>query len=153
MIGKMPGTLKLRIVTPERIVLETDVEQVTATSVDGELSILPQHEPLVTALAIDILRYTLPPSPARQHKEDEFAAIMGGILEVKNDEVTVLSDMAELDVDIDAAKAKEDKERHEAEKLQKTDKLDVYVSELAISRAVARLKAHEFRQRKRRGSI
>jgi len=140
----MAGTLKLRIVTPERIVLETDVEQVTATSVDGELSILPDHEPLITALAIDMLRYKL-------NREDEFAAVMGGILEVKNNEVTILSDMAELDTDIDAAKAHEDKAKAEAEKLQKTDKLDVYVSEMAISRAVARLRAHEFRQRRRKG--
>ena len=138
----MPGTLKLRIITPEGIVLETDVEQVTATAVDGELSILPDHEPIVTTLAIDMLRYKL-------NKEDEFAAVMGGILEVKNNEVTVLSDMAELDADIDAARALDDKARAEAEKMQKTDKLDVYVSELAISRALARLKAHEFKQRKR----
>lgn len=142
----MPGTLKLRIVTPEKVVLETDVEQVTATSVDGELSILPDHEPLVTALAIDTLRYKL-------NKEDEFAAVMGGVLEVKNNEVTVLSDLAELDTDIDVAKAHEDKQKAEAEKLQKTDKLDVYVTEMAISRAVARLKAHEFRQRKRGKNI
>jgi F-type H+-transporting ATPase subunit epsilon len=74
---------------------------------------------------------------------------MGGILEVKNNEVTILSDVAELDTDIDVARAHDDKARAEAEKLQKVDKLDVYVSELAISRAVARLKAHEFKQRKR----
>ncbi len=137
--------LKLRIVTPERVVLEQEVEQVTATAVDGELSILPDHEPIVTALAIDMLRYKL-------NKEEEFAAIMGGILEVKNNEVTILSDVAELDMEVDVARAKQAKERAEAEKTQKTDKLDVYVSELAISRAIARLKAYEFRQR-RRGRI
>jgi F-type H+-transporting ATPase subunit epsilon len=138
----MPGILKLRIITPESMVLEKDVEQVTATAVDGMLSILPDHQPLVTALAIDMLIY-------RVNKEDEFAAVMGGILEVKNNEVTVLSDVAELDADIDAARAQDSKARAEAEKMVKTDKLDVYVSELAISRAVARLKAHEFKQRKR----
>ncbi|MBX9687025.1 MAG: ATP synthase F1 subunit epsilon [Candidatus Obscuribacterales bacterium] len=138
----MPGTLTLRIVTPERIVLETQVEQVTATSVDGELSILPEHEPLVTALAVDVLRY-------RANREEDFAAIMGGILEVKNNEVTVLSDAAELDTEVDAARAHQAKEKAEAERTQKTDKLDVYVSEMAISRAIARLKATEFRQRKR----
>jgi F-type H+-transporting ATPase subunit epsilon len=140
----MPGRLKLRIVTPERVVLEKDVEQVTATAVDGELSILPDHEPIVTALAIDMLRFTL-------NKEDEYAAVMGGILEVKNNEVTILSDLAELDTEIDVAKAHQDKEKAEAEKLQKSDKLDVYVSELAISRAVARLRVHEFKVRKRKG--
>lgn len=140
----MPGTLKLRIVTPERVVLEQDVEQVTATAVDGELSILPDHEPIVTALAIDMLRYKL-------NKEDEYAAVMGGILEVKNNEVTILSDLAELDTEIDVAKAHQDKEKAEAERLQKSDKLDVYVSELAISRAVARLRVHDFKLRKRKG--
>ena len=143
----MPGTLKLRIVTPERIVLEQDVEQVTATSVDGELSILPDHEPLVTALAIDILRY-------KKNKEDDYAAVMGGILEVKNNEVTVLSDVAELDTEVDVARAKQAQERAEAEKMQKTDKLDVYASELAISRAIARMKAFEQKQRRRsKGSM
>lgn len=139
----MPGTLTLRIVTPERVVLEQPVEQVTAHAVDGELSILPDHEPLVTSLAIDMLHY-------KTNKDDEFAAVMGGILEVRNNEVTVLSDAAELDTEIDTARAHLAKERAEAEKIQKTDKLDVYITEMAVSRAIARLKAVEFRQRKRK---
>lgn len=144
----MSATLKLRIITPERVVLEQEVEQVTATAVDGQLSILPNHEPLVTPLAIDILQYKYT-SPETKHKEEDFAAIMGGVLEVKNNEVTVLSDVAELDTEVDAARAKQAKERAEAEKTTKTDKLDVYVAEMAISRAIARLKATEFRQRKK----
>ncbi|MBY0547142.1 MAG: ATP synthase F1 subunit epsilon [Candidatus Obscuribacterales bacterium] len=136
--------LMLRIITPERIVLEEQVDQVTASAIDGELSILPGHQPLITALKPDVLRYIA-------KKEDEFAAVMGGILEVKNDEVTVLSDVAELDREIDHARATQAKERAMAEATQKTDKLDVYVSEMAIGRAMARLKAVEFReQRKRR---
>lgn len=142
----MPGQLKLRIVTPERIVLEQEVEQVTATAVDGELCILPDHEPIVTALAIDMLRYKL-------NKEEEFASVMGGILEVKNNEVTILSDVAELDTEIDVARAHQARDKAEAEKLTKTDKLDVYMSEMAISRALARLKAFEFRQRRRGGRV
>lgn len=136
--------LMLRIITPERVVLEEQVDQVTATAVDGELSIMPGHEPIVTALKADVLRYVA-------KKEDEFAAVMGGILEVKNNEVTILSDAAELDKEIDHLRATEAKERAMAEKTQKTDKLDVYVSEMAIGRAMARLKAVEYReQRKRR---
>lgn len=136
--------LTLRIITPERIVLEEQVDEVTATAIDGELSILPGHEPLVTALKMDVLRYVA-------NKEDEFAAVMGGILEVKNNEVTVLSDVAELDREIEHARAVQAKERAMAEATQKTDKLDVYVTEMAIGRAMARLKAVEFReQRKRR---
>lgn len=140
----MAGALNLKIITPERIALEAQVESVQATAVDGELCILPNHEPLVTALAIDMLRY-------RAGKEEEVAAVMGGILEVRNNEITVLTDAAELDTEIDVARANVARERAEAEKTQKTDKLDVYVTELAISRAIARLKAVEYRQRRRRG--
>ncbi len=135
----MAGTLTLRIVTPERVVLEQQVDQVTATSVDGQLSILPDHEPLVTALAIDTIQY-------RQGKEEEIAAIMGGILEIKNNQVTVLSDAAELDTEIEVERARVAKEKAEAEKLQKTDKLEVYVAEMALSRAITRLKASELRK-------
>lgn len=139
----MPGTLTLRIVTPERIVLEQQVDEVIATSIDGQLAILPEHEPLVTALSIDTLHY-------RHGKEEDIVAVMGGILEVKNNQVTVLSDAAELDTEIEVERAKVAKEKAEAEKLQKTDKLDVYVAEMALSRAIARLKATELRQARKR---
>jgi F0F1-type ATP synthase epsilon subunit len=61
----------------------------------------------------------------------------------------VLSDTADLGTEIDAAKATEDKAKAEAEKTQKTDKLEVYLSEMALSKAMARLKAAEITQRRR----
>ncbi|MDX1990210.1 MAG: ATP synthase delta/epsilon chain alpha-helix domain-containing protein, partial [Candidatus Obscuribacter sp.] len=82
----------------------------------------------------------------------EVAAVIGGIMEVGTSEVTIMSDVAELDVEIDEARAKQAKERVEAEKTQRTDKIDVYASELALSRAMARLKAAELgKLRKQRG--
>lgn len=100
------------------------------------MTILPGHQPLVTTLAIDIMKFKV-------KGEEEIAAIIGGIMEVGLTEVTVMSDVAEMDVEIDEARAKQAKERAEAEKTQRTDKMDVYVSELALSRAMARLKAAE----------
>jgi F-type H+-transporting ATPase subunit epsilon len=132
----MASTINLKIITPERIVYDQPVEQVTAVSKDGELTILPGHQPLVTTLAIDIMKFKV-------KGEEEIAAIIGGIMEVGLTEVTVMSDVAEMDVEIDEARAKQAKERAEAEKTQRTDKMDVYVSELALSRAMARLKAAE----------
>ena len=139
----MASKFKLNIITPERVVLETEAEKLTATAVDGELTILPNHEPLVTALGIDILRYT-------NNGVEESAAVIGGILEVNNEEVHVLSNVAELGVEIDQARANEAKARAEAEKTQKTDKLDTYLTEMALARAIARLKAVEFAQRRKK---
>jgi len=140
----MAAKLTLRIVTPERVVFEQEVNQVTARAVDGELSILPRHEPLLTALAIDVVRW-------KEGKNEESAAVIGGIMQVDHDEVTILSDLAELDTEIDEARAHQRKERAEAEKMQKVDKLDVYLSEMAISKSIARLRAAEL-ARVRRGS-
>lgn len=142
----MASKFKLKIITPERVVLETEAEKITATAVDGELTILPNHEPLVTALGIDMLRYT-------NNGEEESAAIIGGILEVGNEEVHVLSDVAELGVEINEARANEAKARAEAEKTQKEDKLDTYLTEMALSRAIARLKAVEFAKRRKKTRV
>ena len=142
----MASKFKLKIITPERVVLETEAEKLTAAAVDGELTILPNHEPLVTALGIDMLRYT-------NNGEEESAAIIGGILEVGNEEVHVLSDVAELGVEINEARANEAKARAEAEKTQKEDKLDTYLTEMALSRAIARLKAVEFAKRRKKTRV
>lgn len=140
----MAATITLRLITPERIVFENDkVSQVVAKSTDGELAIMPGHEPLVTPLSIDVIRFVV-------DGEEEHAAVMGGVLEVRENSVTVLSDVAELGEEIDHVRASSAKERLEAEKMTKTDKLDVYATEMAISRAITRLKAVELRTRRRR---
>ncbi len=138
----MAGTLKLQIITPDRVVLDQEVEQVSACAIDGELTILPEHEPLTTALAIDVVRF-------KTKGYESAAAVIGGLLEITGDRVRVLSDSAELDVEIDEARAHQAKERAEAEKTQRADKLDVYISEMAIARAVARLKAAELIKRRK----
>lgn len=161
----MPGTLYLKIITPERIVFEAPVQQVTARAVDGELTILPEHEPLVTALAIDVVEF-------KGESSVDSAAVIGGVMEVKKGEdevadakaagddkpknpdmtyVTIVTNMAELDTEIDEARAHQAKARSEAEKTQKADKLDVHIAEMALSKAMARLKAAELVKRRKSG--
>lgn len=139
----MAATMTLKLITPERVVLEREVDMVVAKGTAGEFAVMPGHEPLVAALGLDILRFS--------HKgEEDVAAVLGGVLEVRGNEVTVLSDVAELGEEIDHARASQAKERAEAEKTQKTDKLDVYISEMAIGRAIARLKAFEMAKARRK---
>jgi len=134
--------LSLKIITPDRILLDKQVNYVVAQAIDGELCILPRHQPLLTALDIDVVRFAT-------GKEEHTAAVMGGILEVSKNEVTILSDLAELDTEIDEAAAHQEKEKAQAAKIQKTDKLDLYLSEMSIARSVARIKATEISRRKR----
>lgn len=138
------GTLNLKIITPERIVFEAPVKQVTARAVDGEITILPDHEPIVTALAIDVVEF-------KGESSMETAAVMGGVMEVQDNTVTIVSNLAELDAEIDETRAKQARDRVEAEKTQKTDKLDLQLAEMALSKAMARLKAAEMVKRRKGG--
>jgi F-type H+-transporting ATPase subunit epsilon len=140
----MPLTLK--IITPERVLLEQEVDEVSASAVDGAFAILPDHEPLVSALAMDVLKFKVKGT-------EEVVAVLGGILEVNNNIVTVLSDAAELGSEIDEARARQAEARAEAEKTQRSDKLEVYVTEMALARAMTRLKAINISRRHRSRDI
>ncbi len=135
----MANQLNLKIVTPERIVCQMPIVKLMATATDGELGILPDHEPIVTALAVDAVKFET------ANHEEHFLSVIGGILEVENNNVTILTDIAELDEEIDLVRANQAKEKLEAlkaqtniENLGKDRELD-----LALLRAITRIKVHE----------
>ena len=111
--------IKFKIVTPEREVLETEADSVTLPTQMGEITILPQHMPLVANLAPGEMRY-------RKGGKEEFFAVSGGFVEVKkNHEVIVLADTAEFGHEIDVDRAEQARERankfiNESYKDQKT---------------------------------
>lgn len=99
--------LKLEIVTPEKKVLDTEVESVTIPTATGEAGILTNHAPLVSELKPGILSYS---SKIGSDK----MAVSGGFVEVSGNRVSVLTDSAETadEIDLNAAKG----EREAAEK-------------------------------------
>lgn len=99
--------LKLEIVTPEKRVLDTEVDSVTVPTASGEAGIMPHHAPLVSALKPGILTYTTKGAA-------EKLVVSSGFVEVSGDKVAVLVDTAESADDIDANAAK--LAREEAEK-------------------------------------
>ena len=76
-------SLKIRVITPDKIVWNTPAEEVVLPSTTGQLGILNDHAPLITALEIGVLRVKL---------EDNWKPIilLGGFAEVENNEVTIL---------------------------------------------------------------
>jgi len=100
--------LKLEIVTPEKRVLDADVDSVTIPTATGEAGILPNHAPLISALKPGILTYTSKGSTNR-------LAITGGFVEVNADKVAVLADSAEAPDEINADVARSDREAAEKE--------------------------------------
>ncbi|MFA5934068.1 MAG: ATP synthase F1 subunit epsilon [Candidatus Paceibacterota bacterium] len=84
----MSKLIKLKIVTPERIIFEEDVDQVTLPTIEGEITVLPGHVPLVSALKSGEII-------ARKGDEVIPMAVVGGFIEVRSGEVAVLADFAE----------------------------------------------------------
>ena len=142
----MPETVKLDIVTAEKVVFSEDVEIVTVPGVQGELGILPHHTNLMTTLTAGELK-------VKHSGEELFMAISGGFLEVRPDRIIILADAAERDTEIDLARAEEAKKRAQ-ERLAHlgVPGLDVARAEAALSRSMTRLKVAQ-KRRKRTGEI
>ena len=99
--------LQLDVITPERRLLSEQADAVTVPGLGGELGILPGHTPLISALQTGVLSYTQGGTTRR-------LLVSGGFVEVNNDRVSVLADFAELPEEVDAARAR--LEREEAER-------------------------------------
>ncbi|RMF37992.1 MAG: F0F1 ATP synthase subunit epsilon [Chloroflexi bacterium] len=137
------STLRLEVVTQERVVFEGDVEMVIAPGVEGELGILPRHAPLMTALTTGILR-------AKRGEEEIVMAVSGGFMEVQPDRVVVMADTAERAEEIDVARAEAARRRAEARLRSRQERVDFARAEAALRRAMVRLKVAEYRKRRHR---
>jgi len=135
------SSIRLDIVTAERVVYSEEVDVVVAPGVEGQLGILPHHAPLMTTLREGELR-------VRKGGEEFSLAISGGFLEVRPDRVIVLADAAERDEEIDAARAEEAKRRAEEQLSRRAPGVDTAQAEAALRRSLIRLKVAERRKRK-----
>ncbi len=99
--------LQLDVITPERRLLSEQVDAATVPGLGGELGILPGHTPLISQLQTGVLSYT-------QGQTTRRLLVSGGFVEVNDDRVSVLADFAEFPEEVDAARARA--ERDDAER-------------------------------------
>src|SRR5262252_2161612 len=100
----MANTTKLEIATPEGTAFSADVEMVTLPAVEGEMGVLPQHVRLITQLVPGELTI-------RKDGRDEFLAVGEGLVEVTNDRVSIVTNMAIALEKIDEKAAEEARQR------------------------------------------
>ena len=141
------ATMRLEIVTAERLVYSEEVSVVVAPGVDGELGILPRHAPLLTRLAPGEIRVV-------KDEEESYIAVSGGFLEVLGNKVTILADTAEHAGEIDAQRAEEALERAQERVASSSSDMDLERALADIRRSQARLKVarHRGRRRERSGA-
>lgn len=102
----MAEKIQLEVVTPERRVLAEPVDMVTVPGLGGELGILPGHTPLISQLQTGVLTYA-------QDGKNSSLHVSGGFVEVRDDHVSVLAEVAERPDEIDVARAKQSRDQLE----------------------------------------
>ena len=125
--------LRLDIVTPDKVVLNAEVDYVGAEGVDGQFGLLPQHAPMLSALKVGDLYY-------RQGNATHCVFVSGGFAQLSDNKLTILAESAELASDIDVERAQEAKARAEKRLAEPQPDTDMARAELALKRAVSRIR-------------
>ena len=132
-------SIKFKIITPEKTVFETEINQATLPVTEGEVTILANHRPYIASLeAGEIILKT-----KKQNEEEETSLVVsGGFIEFNQNTLTVLADTAERAEEIDLKRAEEARMR--AEELQKNrismDENEYARVAVAIQKEMARIR-------------
>jgi F-type H+-transporting ATPase subunit epsilon len=130
----MADSFQLEIVTPEKLVVKDQAEEMQIPGKNGYLGILPGHAPLITELAVGQISY-------RNGSETHYLCVAWGFAEVLPDKVTILAETAERGEDVDCQRAQKAKERAEQRLASNDPQVDVPRAQNALARANTRLEA------------
>ena len=125
--------LDVEIVTPHRVLLQEQIDELNLPGELGYLGILPGHTAFLTTLSQGELMY-------RQGEQRQYLSVFWGYMEVNDDKVTILAEISEPAHEIDRARAEEARDRAE-DRLQRLDQddIDFERARAALMRALVRL--------------
>lgn len=86
MSKNLPSSLHLRVITPRKLMVEANVDEVSLPSLEGYLGILPGHRPLVVALGKGMISYKLA-------KKEVSIPVQGGFAEILPESVLVFTEL------------------------------------------------------------
>jgi len=133
------NTFTLQIISPDRVFYEGEVKMVEMVTSEGEIGVLKGHIPMTNILEPGILNII-------EEEGEKQAALHEGFVEILQDKVTVLAEIAEWPDEIDLNRAKEAKTRAERRLREKGGDIDVLKAELALNRALTRIKVANYKQ-------
>ena len=131
----MASTIRLELVTPERLLLSEEVDEVVLPGYEGEFGVLPGHTQYLAILNIGILWYRMGSAMTK-------IALGGGFAEVNHDRVVVMADTAERADEIDVERAQRARDRAEARLKELSMDDETYAKAYAaLQRALVRMAA------------
>lgn len=128
----MANTLQLEIVTPEATVFSEAVEMVTLPGVEGQMGVLPQHVRLMTKMVPGELI-------VRKDGQDHFMAVGEGLVEVTNDHVSIVTNMAVSIENMDEATAEEARQRALARMKDRLSSEEIATVSANLARSLAQI--------------
>jgi F-type H+-transporting ATPase subunit epsilon len=128
----LPTHIDLKIVTPDRLIVHEQVDEVEIPGAEGYFGVLPGHTPLLAALAVGELWY-------RKGPDKFFLSLAFGFAEVLPDRVTILARLAERAEEIDVARAEAAKQRAEERLIQSKSDIDYERARIALTKSLMRL--------------
>lgn len=128
----LPTHIELQIVTPERRIVQDQVDEVEIPGSEGYFGVLPGHTPLLASLAVGELWY-------RKGQEKFFLSIAFGFAEVLPDRVTILARIAERAEEISVERAQSSRKRAEERLAKPASDIDYERARLALLKSIARL--------------
>jgi len=130
-------TIKFEIVTPERVVLRQEINQLTVPTTTGEITILPGHIPLVSILQPGVILVK------SANNGTEIMSVSGGFIEVMKDKIVILADTAERAEELSEERIREAQKRAEEIKKKAKSLDDVQFTDISIrlEKELAREKA------------
>nr|QWW92709.1 ATP synthase CF1 epsilon subunit [Tayloria sp. 49123] len=127
-------TLNLRVMAPNRIVWNSEVQEIILSTNSGQIGILPNHAPLLTALDIGIIKI-------RVNEKWSTMALMGGFAIINNNQMTILVNEAEKANEINLQEAQEAFQIAQIKLSQADGRKQTIEANLTLKRAKARLEA------------
>lgn len=135
----MANLFKLKILSPNRIFYEGEVEMIELTTTEGDIGVYAGHVPLTSIIAPGIMKIT------EANGEIKEATMMDGFLEILPETVTILSESCEWPEEIDAARANEAKIRAERRLAGSDTNININRAEIALKKSLIRLGLSEKR--------
>ncbi|WP_395338954.1 F0F1 ATP synthase subunit epsilon [Ningiella sp. W23] len=130
----MAMTVHLDVVSAETEIFSGLVERIQVTGSEGELGIYPGHAPLITGIQPGMVRVV------KQHGDEEYIYVAGGVLEIQPGTITVLADTAVRAEDLDEAAAAEAKKHAEEKMANAGADFDYAEAAIELAEAIAQLR-------------
>ena len=124
----------LRIVAPDRVFYENEVEMVEFTTTEGDIGVLPGHIPLTVIISPGILTI-------HESDREKTAALHAGFAEILPQQITILAEIIEWPEEIDLSRAEASRQRAEERLHNHTQGIDMIRAEASLKRALARIEA------------